>query len=78
LTVRRRHRHRSGARAGRDAARRRLLRLYIPYSTVEAVLPLSAYELAFVDDTNFGSTGRHPNLPDSSDFIVLQVPGIRG
>ena len=42
------------------------------------MLPLSANELAFVDDTNFGSTGRNPNLPDYSDFIVLQVPGIRG
>ena len=41
-------------------------------------LPMSAYELAFVNDTNFGSTGRNPNLPDYSDFIVLQVPGIRG
>jgi glycerophosphoryl diester phosphodiesterase len=49
-----------------------------PYVTVEAVLPLSNNELAFVNDTNFGSTGRNPNLPDYSDFIVLQVPGIKG
>lgn len=49
-----------------------------PYQTVEAVLPLSGNELAFVNDTNFGSTGRNPSLPDYSDFIVLQVPGIRG
>jgi hypothetical protein len=31
-----------------------------PYQTVEAALPLSGNELAFVDDTNFGSTGPHP------------------
>ena len=49
-----------------------------PYSTVEAVLPLTRNELAFVNDTNFGSTGRNANLPDYSDFIVLQVPGIKG
>jgi hypothetical protein len=49
-----------------------------PYQTVEAVLPLSANELAFVNDTNFGSTGRNPNLPDYSDFIIVKVPGIRG
>jgi hypothetical protein len=49
-----------------------------PYQTVEAVLPLSGNELAFVNDTNFGSTGRNPNLPDYSDFIIVQVPGIKG
>ena len=49
-----------------------------PYQTVEAVLPLSANELAFVNDTNFGSTGRNPNLPDYSDFIIVKVPSIRG
>jgi hypothetical protein len=49
-----------------------------PYQTVEAVLPLSGNELALVNDTNFGSTGRNPNLPDYSDFIIVKVPGIRG
>jgi glycerophosphoryl diester phosphodiesterase len=48
-----------------------------PYQTVEAVLPLSHNELLFVNDTNFGSTGRNANLPDPSDFIVLRVPGIK-
>lgn len=48
-----------------------------PYTTVEAVLPLSGNELLFVNDTNFGSTGRNANLPDYSDFIVVKVPGIR-
>ena len=48
-----------------------------PYQTVEAVLPLSNNELAFVNDTNFGSTGRNPNLPDYSDFIIVKVPGIK-
>ena len=42
-----------------------------PYQTVEAVLPLSRDQLAFVNDTNFGSTGRNPSLPDYSDFIVV-------
>jgi hypothetical protein len=44
-----------------------------PYQTVEAVLPLSRDELAFVNDTNFGSTGRNANLPDYSDFIIVKV-----
>ena len=44
-----------------------------PYQTVEAVLPLSENELAFVNDTNFGSTGRNPNLPDYSDFIIVKL-----
>ena len=48
-----------------------------PYTTVEAVLPLSGNQLAFVNDTNFGSTGRNANLPDYSDFIALKVPGIK-
>jgi hypothetical protein len=48
-----------------------------PYQTVEAVLPLGGNDLAFVNDTNFGSTGRNPNLPDYSDFIVVKVPGLR-
>jgi hypothetical protein len=47
-----------------------------PYVTVESVLPLGRRELAFVNDTNFGSTGRNPNLPDYSDFIVVKVPGL--
>jgi hypothetical protein len=45
-----------------------------PYVTVEAVLPLDRDSLAFVNDTNFGSTGRNPALPDYSDFIVVKVP----
>ncbi len=45
-----------------------------PYVTVEAVLPLGHGELAFVNDTNFGSTGRNPSLQDYSDFIVVEVP----
>jgi glycerophosphoryl diester phosphodiesterase len=44
-----------------------------PYATVEAVLPISHNELAFVNDTNFGSTGRNANLPDYSDFIIVKV-----
>ena len=48
-----------------------------PYVTVEAVLPLGGNDLAFVNDTNFGSTGRNPSLPDYSDFIIVKVPGLR-
>jgi hypothetical protein len=47
-----------------------------PYQTVEAVLPHGHGELAFVNDTNFGSMGRNPALPDYSDFIVVDVPGV--
>ena len=32
---------------------------------------------AIVNDTNFGSTGRNPNRPDDSDFIVVKVPRLR-
>jgi glycerophosphoryl diester phosphodiesterase len=49
-----------------------------PYVTVEAVLPVGGNDLAFVNDTNFGSTGRNPSLPDYSDFIIVKVPGLRG
>ena len=41
------------------------------------MLPLSGNELAFVNDTNFGSTGRNRGLPDYSDFIIVKVPGIK-
>ena len=47
-----------------------------PYQTVEAVLPIGGDDLAIVNDTNFGSTGRNPGLPDYSDFIVVDVPGV--
>jgi hypothetical protein len=50
----------------------------MPYFTVEAVLPVELTEhrvqLAIVNDTNFGSTGRNPSLPDYSDFIIIDVP----
>jgi hypothetical protein len=44
----------------------------MPYVTIEAVLPLGGGRFAIVNDTNFGSTGRNPGLPDYSDFIVLR------
>jgi hypothetical protein len=47
-----------------------------PYVTVESVLPLGGDDLAIVNDTNFGSTGRNPGLPDYSDFIVVDVPAL--
>lgn len=50
----------------------------MPYVTIEAVLPLHGSRLAIVNDTNFGSTGRNPALPDYSDFVVVRVPGLRG
>lgn len=49
----------------------------MPYVTIESVLPLGGNRLAMVNDTNFGSTGRNPGLPDPSDFIVVRVPGLR-
>lgn len=48
----------------------------MPYQTIEAVLPVDRDELAIVNDTNFGSTGRNPALPDYSDFIRVKVPAI--
>ena len=48
----------------------------MPYVTIEAVLPSGHDELTFVNDTNFGSTGCNPGLPDSSDVIVVDVPGV--
>lgn len=50
----------------------------MPYVTIEAVLPLRGSRLAIVNDTNFGSRGRNPALPDYSDFIVVRVPRLRG
>ena len=49
----------------------------MPYVTIEAILPLTGDRVAIVNDTNFGSTGRNPGLPDYSDFIVVSVPGLR-
>jgi hypothetical protein len=49
----------------------------MPYVTIEALLPLPGDRVAIVNDTNFGSTGRNPGLPDYSDFIVVSVPGLR-
>jgi hypothetical protein len=49
----------------------------MPYQTIEAVLPVGGNRLAIVNDTNFGSTGRNPALPDYSDFIRVKVPGLR-
>jgi hypothetical protein len=48
----------------------------MPYVTLEALLPLPGDRVAIVNDTNFGSTGRNPGLPDYSDFIVVSVPGL--
>lgn len=45
-----------------------------PYQTVEAILPVGGDRVAVVNDTNFGSTGRNPGLPDYSDFIQVEVP----
>ena len=48
-----------------------------PYLTIEAVLPDGPDRLTIVNDTNFGSTGRNAARPDDSDFIQVQVPGLR-
>jgi hypothetical protein len=50
----------------------------MPYQTIESVQPLGGHRLAIVNDTNFGSQGRNPGLPDYSDFIVVDVPELRG
>ncbi len=50
----------------------------MPYQTIEAVQPLGGDKLAIVNDTNFGSRGRNPNLDDYSDFVEIEVPGLRG
>jgi hypothetical protein len=50
----------------------------MPYQTIEAVLPLTRGRLAIVNDTNFGSMGRNPALPDYSDFVVVRAAGLRG
>jgi glycerophosphoryl diester phosphodiesterase len=49
----------------------------MPYVTIEAVLPQGGRRLLVVNDTNFGSTGRNPGLPDYSDFVEVRVPGLR-
>ena len=48
----------------------------MPYVTIESVLPVGGNRLAIINDTNFGSTGRNPELPDPSDFIIVRVPGL--
>jgi len=48
----------------------------MPYVTIESVLPVRGNRLVIVNDTNFGSRGRNPSLPDPSDFIVVRVPGL--
>jgi hypothetical protein len=50
----------------------------MPYQTIESVLPLGGGRLAIVNDTNFGSRGRNPQLPDYSDFILVDVPALAG
>jgi hypothetical protein len=50
----------------------------MPYVTLESVLPLGGGRLAFVNDTNFGSRGRNPELPDPSDLVVVRVRGLEG
>jgi hypothetical protein len=50
----------------------------MPNQTIEAVLPVARSELAIANDTNFGSTGRNPSLPDYSDLIRVRVPGLEG
>lgn len=49
----------------------------MPYVTIESVLPLGGDRVAIVNDTNFGSRGRNPGLPDYSDFVSLRAPGLR-
>jgi hypothetical protein len=43
------------------------------YQTGEAIVPVDRNRFAVVNDTNFGSTGRNPGLPDYSDFILVKT-----
>ena len=49
----------------------------MPYVTIESVLPVGRDRIAVVNDNNFGSRGRNPELPDYSDLVVLRVPALR-
>ena len=43
------------------------------YQTVDAIVPVDRDEFAVVNDTNFGSTVRSPNLLDYSDLILVKT-----
>ncbi len=52
-------------------------RFSMPYTNIEAVLPLSDQRVVVVNDTNLGSShGRNRGRADDSDFVVLSAPGL--
>jgi len=45
-----------------------------PFVTIESVLPLSSKRLLVINDNNYPfSTGRNPNQPDNTEFILLNL-----
>lgn len=45
-----------------------------PFVTIESVLPLDSTRLLVINDNNYPfSTGRNPNQPDDSEFIILNL-----
>ena len=60
-----------GAVIGDDPTTRRVFEF--DDQTVEAIVPVDRDEFAVVNDTNSGSTGRNPSLPDYSAFIVVKT-----
>jgi hypothetical protein len=54
-------------------------RFRMPYTNIEAVLPLSDHRVVVVNDTNLGSShGRNHGRPDDSDFVVVSAPDLPG
>jgi hypothetical protein len=54
-------------------------RFSMPYTNIEAVLPMSDHRVAVVNDTNLGSShGRNRSRPDDSDFVVVSAPDVPG
>ena len=52
-------------------------RFRMPYTNIEAVLPMSDHRVVVVNDTNLGSShGRNHGRPDDSDFVVVSAPDL--
>lgn len=49
-----------------------------PFVTIESVLPLGGNRLLVINDNNFPfSTGRNPNAPDDTEFIIVHVDALK-
>ena len=52
-------------------------RFSMPYTNIEAVLPVGDHRLVVVNDTNLGTShGRNHGRPDDSDFVVVSAPDL--